>query len=336
MIELERHIEILLLNNDCVIVPGFGGFMAHHVDAVYDERDGVYIPPRRTLGFNPQLQLNDSLLAQSYIEAYDMSYPEAIRRIESEVAELRSHLSNKGRYELTDIGVIYVNDEGKYAFEPCESGILTPSLYGLSSFNFDLVEKQAAKPQARIVDIHQDKQALQAKQVETETKAETICINKALLRNVAAACLLAIVIFLFPGQVNTPEAGSPVRSHIDTGMLKRMMPKDITTGSNVVKERIQAIKDSTATAAKEQAEDETTQPVYCIVLASQVSLKNANAYVERLHESGYMQAEVLQREGQNTKVIYGHFTSEKEAYNALNRLHNKAEFADGWVLKIKS
>ena len=26
---LERHIEILLLSNDCVIVPGFGGFMVH-------------------------------------------------------------------------------------------------------------------------------------------------------------------------------------------------------------------------------------------------------------------------------------------------------------------
>ncbi len=325
MIELERHIEILLLNNDCVIVPGFGGFMAHHIEAFYDERDGLYIPPRRTLGFNPQLQLNDSLLAQSYIEAYDMSYPEAIRRIESEVTELRMHLSNKGRYEMADIGVIFVNDEGKYAFEPCESGILTPSLYGLSSYNFDVVENQEENSQAKIIDINQHQ----------EPDSGIICINKSTLRNVVAACLLAIVFFLFPSQVNTPNA-SPVQSHIDTGMLKRMMPKDITTGTNVVKERIQAIKDSTATAAQENTANEKPQPVYCIVLASQVSLKNAHSFVEKLHGKGYMQAEILQREGQNTKVIYGHFASENEAYNALNRLHSKAEFADGWVLKINS
>ena len=37
MIELAKHIEILLLDNDCVIVPEFGGFMAHHVNSVYDE-----------------------------------------------------------------------------------------------------------------------------------------------------------------------------------------------------------------------------------------------------------------------------------------------------------
>ena len=69
MIELERHIEVLLLDNDCVIVPDFGGFMAHHVDARYDEADGSFVPPIRTLGFNPQLKINDSLLIHSYIEA---------------------------------------------------------------------------------------------------------------------------------------------------------------------------------------------------------------------------------------------------------------------------
>ncbi|MFW5519352.1 MAG: SPOR domain-containing protein, partial [Segatella copri] len=46
--ELKRHIEILLLSNDCVIVPEFGGFMAHHVDARYDGRDNMFLPPLRT------------------------------------------------------------------------------------------------------------------------------------------------------------------------------------------------------------------------------------------------------------------------------------------------
>ena len=88
VIELERHIEILLLSNDCVIVPDLGGFMAHHVDARYDEEEHTFLPPLRTLGFNPQLKINDSLLALSYVEAYDISYPEAIQRIEDEVNEL--------------------------------------------------------------------------------------------------------------------------------------------------------------------------------------------------------------------------------------------------------
>ena len=134
MIEIDRHIEILLLSNDCVIVPGLGGFMAHHVEARYDEEEQRYLPPLRTLGFNPLLKLNDSLLAQSYIEAYDISYPEATRRIEEEVDELKQHLCNEGEYELKGIGTLRINDEGNYIFEPCEAGILTPDLYGLYPF----------------------------------------------------------------------------------------------------------------------------------------------------------------------------------------------------------
>ena len=90
VIELERHIEILLLSNDCVIVPDFGGFMAHHVDARYDGRDNMFLPPLRTIGFNPQLTMNDSLLALSYVEAYDISYPDALSRIAEDVREIRA------------------------------------------------------------------------------------------------------------------------------------------------------------------------------------------------------------------------------------------------------
>ena len=140
VIELERHIEILLLDNDCVIVPGLGGFMAHHVEARYEEDEQAFLPPLRTLGFNPQLKINDSLLAQSYIEAYDISYPEALQRIEDEVNELTQILQNEGRYELNNIGIIELNEDGNYVFTPCEAGILTPSLYGLNSFEMSLIK----------------------------------------------------------------------------------------------------------------------------------------------------------------------------------------------------
>lgn len=143
MIELERHIEILLLSNDCVIVPDLGGFMAHHIEARYDERDNMFLPPLRTLGFNSLLKLNDSLLAQSYVDTYDISYPEAVRRIEDEVNELKQHLRNNGLYELNDIDAIFLNENGNYSFEPCEAGILTPELYGLSSFEMKRNEPEA-------------------------------------------------------------------------------------------------------------------------------------------------------------------------------------------------
>ena len=64
MIELAQHIEVLLLENDCVIVPGFGGFVAYYTPAMRVEGN-TFLPPTRTPSLRPQLKLNDGLLVQS-------------------------------------------------------------------------------------------------------------------------------------------------------------------------------------------------------------------------------------------------------------------------------
>ena len=95
MIELARHIEILLLENDCVIIPDFGGFIAHYQPARYIKEENLYLPPVRTIGFNPQLTINDGLLAQSYMQAHHTDFPDATRMIEEEVAGLKEQLYQK-------------------------------------------------------------------------------------------------------------------------------------------------------------------------------------------------------------------------------------------------
>ena len=58
MIELAKHIEVLLLENDCVIVPGLGGFIAHNRQAEFKESENRFTAPARTIGFNPQLVID--------------------------------------------------------------------------------------------------------------------------------------------------------------------------------------------------------------------------------------------------------------------------------------
>ena len=57
MKKLAKHIEVLLLENNCVIVPGLGGFIAHYQPAHFDETRNEWVPPMRTFGFNPQLAI---------------------------------------------------------------------------------------------------------------------------------------------------------------------------------------------------------------------------------------------------------------------------------------
>ena len=248
VIELERHIEILLLDNDCVIVPGLGGFTAHHVEARYDESDDVFLPPLRTLGFNPLLKINDSLLAQSYVEAYDISYPEALRRIEGEVEELRQQLANDGYYEMTDIGVLEINEDGNMVFTPCEAGILTPGLYGLSSFEMQPLAVEA--PEETSANVHKpqninvaplttkifDQPAASAQtsdgnandeNIEDEEAEKTICIKVSWLRNAGIAAAAAIVLMLVFLPISHPGFKNVnIGDFNGTSFFSKLMPKD--------------------------------------------------------------------------------------------------------------
>ena len=362
MIELERHIEVLLLNNDCVIIPNFGGFMVHHVEARYDEKDHIFLPPYRTLGFNPQLKMNDSLLAQSYIEAYDISYPEAIKRIESEVDELNQILDNEGEYELNDIGTLHRNEMGSFDFVPCDAGILTPYLYGLSSFELESLSSIKAKRNKEVIEAEKETtniptgiQALEKANIfanqsslsnntedEQQDQEKSIRISISMLRNAAAVAILFVVLMLIPTPLSNKK-DKLIQSELNTSLLYKIIPNDVITekaGVNPLEKIASKPQTESAKAvkAKEVVEEVNTpkkqETFYTIVLASRITKKNAAAYTESLKNKGLENAEMIAKGG-HIKVICGRYESEKEAYKAMNKLNNNPDFADCWVTKIQ-
>lgn len=135
MKELSRHIETLLLENDCVIVPGLGGFIAHNKPAEFKESANIFCPPLRTIGFNPQLTINDGLLVQAYMQAYDTDFPDASRKIENTVSQIKETLYKNGQAELDNIGTLYYTMAGVYGFESYYNAFFSPDLYGLGNFS---------------------------------------------------------------------------------------------------------------------------------------------------------------------------------------------------------
>ena len=142
MNELSRHIESLLLDNDCVIVPGLGGFIAHYQSAYYVEEERIFLPPTRKVGFNPQLTMNDGLLAQSYMQMYHMDYSDAMNRISENVHLLKDALYKGETVDLHGIGALHYNIYDEFEFQSTESGLLSPSLYGLDAFSMPLLSKE--------------------------------------------------------------------------------------------------------------------------------------------------------------------------------------------------
>ena len=348
VIELQRHIEILLLDNDCVIVPDFGGFVAHQVPSHYEQDDHMLLPPMRTLGFNPQLRINDSLLVQSYINALDISYPEALRRIESEVNEMKQVLSEEGYYTLEDIGTLSINSDGNIQFEPCEAGILSPEYYGLSACEFPTLkearEARLAKNTTVVpmeAEAPKDPTLLEFIDNEEEKEERAIQIKLSWIRNAVAVAAAVVAFFLMATPIANSDLGTTAMSNLQSNILTKLMPKD--TNMAPAKPVVSQEKVAESTEKSEESENSETSktsekpvaqpvPAYCIVLASQVKLSNAEQYVEQLKARGMKDAEVYIH-NHIVRVIYGSYESESEAYRHLNKLNNDDEFAEAWVYK---
>lgn len=362
---MKRHIEILLLDNDCVIVPGLGGFVAHYVEARYDGADNSYLPPSRTLGFNAKLDMNDSLLAQSYVEAYDISYPEAVGRIEAEVDDIRRALQKEGFYDFADLGVLTVNTEGNYEFSPCASGVLTPELYGLSSFEIERsVQPAGQQPEAAVLapagrgmepsavgapsaarpDFPYGESTLAEQLSPDDGGAErTISIRVSLLRNVLAAACAIIAFFLLASPINNNETGAGVMSGLGSGLLYSLVPdgthaRPCQPASPLVAKAgsIRTAEAPVAAARPDSVVKETAENAdegYSIVLASRITKANAEAYVSRLRSEGYQEARVLERKGEHLKVVYGSYEDEGAALRSLRSLRQKPEFEHAWIYK---
>ena len=368
VIELERHIEILLLSNDCVIVPNLGGFVAHNIEARYEEQEQLFLPPLRTLGFNPQLTINDSLLVQSYIEAYDISYPVALQRIEGEVEELKQHLQNEGSYELNDIGILALNEDGNYVFTPCEAGILTPTLYGLSSVEMARLDVQSqptdvpatAKDEAthaRIVDMSSQTPETEqdADDLDEAEENDVVRIKYTWIRNTVAIAAILLAAFILVLPTGKTEMMTRTISNINNGLFFGMMTEKDTNASKISISRSDERGPRSENTQKADIQDKsvadsavvtstngnltphstlhTPQKQFCIVLASYVSMRNANAFIERLQKQGYDQAEIFERNNIR-RVIYGHYASENDAYNDLRRFHRQSETAEAWVMSL--
>ena len=211
MIELAQHIEALLLENDCVIVPGLGGFVGHYTPAVRLAEENRFLPPARVIGFNPSLKMNDGLLVQSYASVYGTSFSDATRRIEHQVCRLQNKLYEEGKVELANIGELRCSVYGALSFVPFDSKLTTPYLYGWQGFE---MRELQAMPQQRTAAAGADKSV-----APIHRRRRNFRMQGAVIRHAMSAVAAVLLFFLL---------STPIEN---TGMMEenyaRLMPSEL-------------------------------------------------------------------------------------------------------------
>ena len=140
-----EHIEYLMLSNDCVVVPGFGAFIAQYTSSNNCAQNSTFTSPKRSISFNASINHNDGLLANSIAKKALILYAEALKQIEKSTNICRQALSDGSEVPFGRLGFFISNGEGHIEFIPFHHELANDDFFGLQSFSFPTLAERNAQ-----------------------------------------------------------------------------------------------------------------------------------------------------------------------------------------------
>jgi nucleoid DNA-binding protein len=182
-------IAYLLTKHECVIIPGFGAFVASGFEKGLAKEVGLLCTPAQSLGFNPEIKHNDGLLASFVSKSENISYKEACLKIQQYTDYLNSQLSAQRTVHIQWVGRLSLSVEQKIIFTPSYRLSCNADNFGLSNFYMPPV-KDIEKYHSRISALEEQK----------EKDLIYIPVNRQIIRwaGSVAAAILALFLVCTP------------------------------------------------------------------------------------------------------------------------------------------
>jgi len=273
-VDITAFIRELLFGHDCVIVPGFGGFIGNYTPSRIDKSTGTFFPPVKQISFNRNLNHNDGLLVGRISGSTNINYGDARNIVEEFVNEIRKRLSKGEKVVFDNIGSFINNSEGNVQFEPERSANYLLDSYGLESFQCLPLEGYDVRK--RIV-----------KHIIKDPVRQA-SMRKNLWR---AAVIIPILVAI----VAIPLRTDFFRSKVESTTLNPLVSAEFEHNKNTVDQGINneslSLSTNAATPVKEDEAVNVAPPVennsYFIITGSFKSEDNALRQVKMLSEEGF-------------------------------------------------
>ena len=130
---LEKYIEELLYDYECVTIPDFGAFLTRPYNFEIDKVNGKFIPPRKELTFNSLLTSNDGVLINYFAKKNNLKYRKAQILVQKEVENWRNQIK-VGALIIENIGKITLSQNKTIEFEPFGKINFDENSFGLKIF----------------------------------------------------------------------------------------------------------------------------------------------------------------------------------------------------------
>lgn len=301
--EINQYIKELLLLNDCVIIPEFGGFVANYKPAAIE--NNRFSAPTKEIAFNNKLISNDGLLINFISERERIDYFSAKQRLDAFVEETMLNLERNRNVYFEGIGYLHYDSRENLLFEPQITQNLLVESYGLQNFSYErLYQRQIQKPTFKPAELREP---------------IPVIFQKRKLKRLVVAVPLLMAMALIPLKNNKEYL---LKS--DMGMWETLLQ----TAPAVSVETSQPT--TTAEYTDNIPATEIKQFKYFIIGGSFKSEENANIYMQQLKVKGF--------EGQNLGIFNGlhriaieGFSSMEEAQKELNLLLHQYPQSGFWI-----
>jgi len=311
--DITAFIRELLFSHDCVIVPGFGGFIGNYNPAHIDKSTSTFYPPVKQISFNRNLNHNDGLLVGKISESAKINYGDARNLVEEYVASLKKKLEKGEKLIFDNIGSFINNQEGNTQFEPDTSVNYHLDSFGLESFHFQPLEGYDVRNR---ITRHIDKDP-----------AKRASMRKVLWRAAVIIPLLAVI-------VAVPFKTNIFKSRVEATSLNPLASAEFENNKSAVDEK--------AAAVKELPEQGSVYPEVVIPAVNNTDTYYIITGSFRSRENAETQAGMLKNEGFAPEIINapnGFFRVSAMKCTDMNNALGKKDsigkkFPGSWVKKI--
>lgn len=347
MTTVQNHIKELLFEQDCVVIPDFGGFVTNFDCAKINSTKNMITPPQKWLAFNALLKNDDGLLSNYIAKEENISINQANVKVKTFVEDTKRYLRFDNTYSIEGLGTFSQNEEDKIQFQPKLSNNFYSESFGME--NIFLKKPEPFQNELQVVSNHTIQQVFSTD--NREPMAEVLEDEKAFYHKksrfsrvlpfvygIFCSVLLISAIYLYDNQKSNLSSLNPFQSQsIAQPVLKPFVKEEVSmTTSKVDAEYVAKPVVETQPAPIEPAKSAINESEnrFFIITGSFGSKQNAKKLLAALKNSGFENAAIIypKRNEKLIKVSAAGFNNESIADQEARRVA-EALNQSTWIYK---
>ena len=332
MTTVQNHIKELLFEQDCVVIPDFGGFVTNFNGAKINSTNRFIAPPQKWLAFNALLKNDDGLLSNYIAQEENISLSQANLKVKTFVEDIKRYLQFNKSYFIEGLGSFSQNDEDKVLFQPKPTNNFYSESFGME--NIILKKPESLRNELQVVLKPNSVSNNTIQQIfltdDREPMAEVLEDEEAysyqrgrfskvlpFIYGIVGSVILFSTIYFLDNQKSNLGSLNPFQSQkIVPSVVKPALEADVEVAipefENKVKPIIETKVEPVLEVKNTSAESNNR---FFIITGSFGSKKNAKKLLNILKNKGFENAEIMypKRNEKLIKVSAGGFRNESDA-----------------------